>query len=84
LIDETTRSVEILNNELEPMLAEVKLTLGETNKQLRRIDNITSDVEQVTENINSLVAIFTSSIGSPLSKLIRIVQSVTRTFGRRR
>jgi len=42
LIDETTRSVQIFNNELEPMLAEAKVTLTETNKQLKRIDNITS------------------------------------------
>ncbi len=84
LIDETTRSVQIFNNELEPMLAEAKVTLTETNKQLKRIDNITSDVEQVTENINSLVAVFTSSVGAPLSKLMGVLQTVTKTFGRRR
>lgn len=83
LIDETTRSVEIFNNELEPMLAEAKTTLSETNKQLKRIDNITSDVEQVTENINSLVSVFTASVGAPLTKLMGVVQRVTR-LGKRR
>lgn len=83
LIDETTRSVEIFNNELEPMLAEAKTTLSETNKQLKRIDNITSDVEQVTENINSLVSVFTASVGAPLTKLMGVVQTVTR-LGKRR
>lgn len=83
LIDETTRSVEIFNNELEPMLAEAKTTLSETNKQLKRIDNITSDVEQVTENINSLVSVFAASVGAPLTKLMGVVQTVTR-LGKRR
>lgn len=83
LIDETTRSVQIFNNELEPMLAEAKTTLTEANKQLKRIDHITSDVEQVTENINSLVAVFTSSVGAPLSKLMGVVQSFTSILGKR-
>lgn len=84
LIEESTRSVQIFNNELEPMLSEAKVTLTEANKQLKRIDQITSDVEQVTENINSLVAVFTASLGAPLSKLMGVVQSVTKTFGKRR
>jgi uncharacterized protein YoxC len=84
LIEESTRSVQIFNNELEPMLSEAKVTLTEANKQLRRIDHITSDVEQVTENINSLVAVFTASVGGPLSKLMGVVHSVAKTFGKRR
>jgi len=84
LIDETTRTVQIFNNELEPMLGEAKTTLTEANKQLKRIDHITSDVEQVTENINSLVAVFTSSVGAPLSKLMGVVQSFTSILGKRR
>jgi len=84
LIDETTRTVQIFNSELEPMLGEAKTTLTEANKQLKRIDHITSDVEQVTENINSLVAVFTSSVGAPLSKLMGVVQSFTSILGKRR
>ncbi len=84
LIDETKRSVEIFNKEFEPMLGEAKVTLTETNKQLKRIDQITADVEQVTENINSVVALFTASVGAPLTKLMGVVQAVTKTMGRRR
>jgi len=84
LIDETTRTVEIFNNEFEPMLGEAKVTLTEANKQLKRIDHITSDVEQVTENINSLVAVFTSSVGAPLSKLMGVAKGFTSILGKRR
>lgn len=84
LIDETTRSVAIFNKEFEPMLSEAKVTLSEANKQLKRIDQITSDVEQVTENINSVVALFTASVGAPLSKLMGVIQAVTKTLGKRR
>jgi hypothetical protein len=58
--------------------------LTEANKQLKRIDQITEDVEQVTENINSLVAVFTASLGAPLAKLFGVVQGVVKTLGKRR
>lgn len=84
LIDETTRTVQIFNSEFEPMLGEAKTTLSEANKQLKRIDNITADVEQVTENINSLVAVFTSSVGAPITKLVGVLQGFTSILGKRR
>jgi len=84
LIDETSNTVKTFNKEFEPILAETKVTLAEANKQLKRIDQITTDVEQVTENINSLVAVFTASVGAPLTKLAGVVQGVFRSLGKRR
>ena len=46
LIDEASRSIKTLNQELEPILTEARVTLGEANRQLKRIDAITEDVEQ--------------------------------------
>jgi uncharacterized protein YoxC len=84
LIDESARSVQIFNNELEPILSEAKVTLVEANKQLQRVDKITSDVEQVTTNINSLVAVVTSAVGGPATKLAGVVQGLMKVFGSRR
>jgi len=84
LIDESARTVKIFNNELEPLLEEAKTTLTEANRQLKRIDHITEDVEQVTENINSLVAVFTASVGAPITKLVGVVQGVAKALGKRR
>lgn len=84
LIDESARSVQIFNNELEPILSEAKTTLIEANKQLQRVDKITSDVEQVTTNINSVVALVTSAVGGPVSKLAGVLQGVLKILGSRR
>jgi uncharacterized protein YoxC len=84
LIDETTNTVKTFNNEFEPILAETKVTLAEANKQLKRIDQITEDVEQVTENISSLVAVFTASVGAPLTKMAGVLQGVIKTLGKRK
>ena len=84
LVDETANTVKTFNLELEPLLTEARITLTEANKQLKRIDAITQDVEQVTENINSLVAVFTASIGGPLTKLFGVTQGVLKAFGKRR
>jgi uncharacterized protein YoxC len=76
VLDETAQTVKTVNRELEPMLGELKITLTETNKQLQRIDHITRDVESATENISSLVAVFTSSIASPLTRIAGIAQGL--------
>jgi len=84
LIDEASSSIKTINQELEPILTEARVTLGEANRQLKRIDAITEDVEQVTENINSLVAVFTASIGAPLTKLFGVTKGIFSVLGKRR
>ena len=84
LIDEASRTVKSVNTELEPILNEARITLGEANRQLKRIDSIAEDVEQVTENINSLVAVFTSSLGGPLTKLFGVTKGLFTVLGKRR
>jgi uncharacterized protein YoxC len=76
VLDESAQTVKTVNRELEPMLTEVRVTLAETNKQLQRIDHITRDVESATENISSLVAVFTSSIASPLTRIAGVAQGL--------
>lgn len=73
VLSESAKAVEAMNEELTPLVAEARETLIEANKQLRRIDNITKDVEQISANANSIFALFTSSIGGPLAKISGIV-----------
>lgn len=80
VLEESARTVRTVNNELEPMLKEARVTLEEANKQLKRIDQITQDVEQITENANSLVAVFTASVGAPLAKLAGTLQGAIKMF----
>jgi len=48
------------------------------------VDKITEDVEQVTTNISSMVAVFTASVGAPLTKVAGILQGALKVFGKRR
>ncbi|HQE47601.1 MAG TPA: DUF948 domain-containing protein, partial [Rhodoglobus sp.] len=48
---------------------EATTTISETNKQLVRVDSITSSVEEVTGNVSALVALFAATVGGPLIKI---------------
>lgn len=84
VLDESARAVEAMNEELAPLVAEARVTLVEANKQLKRIDHITQDVEQITANANSLFAIFTTSVGGPIGKLAALVNTFSAGFMRRK
>jgi len=84
LLDESAATVRTFNNEFAPILSEARITLAEANKQLKRVDKITEDVEQVTTNISSMVAVFTASVGAPLTKVAGILQGALKVFGKRR
>jgi uncharacterized protein YoxC len=84
LVDQAAQTITTFNAELEPLLSEARITLTEANRQLKRIDQITEDVESVTENINSLVAVFTASVGAPLTRLLGVTQGFIKFLGKRR
>ncbi len=83
LLDESSRSITKLSEDLSPLMTEVTKTVEETNKQLVKLDAITNDVSQVTANISSIVAVFTSSIGAPLAKLAGFGEIIRRFLGKR-
>lgn len=76
VLGESAKVVENLNEELTPLVAEARVTLIEANKQLKRIDRITQDVEQIAANANSIFAVFTASVGGPLAKISALVSSL--------
>ena len=80
LLDETSASVRELSEGVAPLLTGLTDTVTETNKQLARIDVITENVAKVSENISSLVAVFTASVGSPLVKIAGFAKSLSGIF----
>jgi uncharacterized protein YoxC len=82
LLEASSKTISQLGDDLTPLMAEVTKTVVETNKQLVKIDAITNDVSQVTTNISSLVAVFTSSLGSPLAKLAGFGEVIRRFLGK--
>ena len=80
LIDETSASVRELSEDVSPLLTGLTETVTETNKQLARIDVITENAAEVSQNISSLVAVFTASVGSPLVKIAGFDKSLSGIF----
>ena len=56
-------------NSLTPTLAETQITVKEANKQLEKVDVITTNVAETTTNVSSLVSLTAATVGGPLIKL---------------
>ena len=69
VFDETSAAIRELSDNVTPLLEEATTTVSETNKQLARVDAITSSVEEATSNVSSLVALFSATVGGPLIKI---------------
>ncbi|PPF86277.1 DUF948 domain-containing protein [Subtercola sp. Z020] len=69
VFDETTLAIRDVSKGVTPILEETTVTVQEANKQLARVDAITSNVAEVTGNVNSLVALFAASVGGPLIRV---------------
>lgn len=69
VFDETSDAIRGIKDEVTPLLEEATTTVSETNKQLARVDAITSSVEEATGNVASLVALFAATVGGPLIKI---------------
>jgi uncharacterized protein YoxC len=80
LIDETRDSVRDLNDAVAPLLTEVTTTVTETNKQLAKVDVISENLVEVTNNIRSVVAVFSASVGAPLAKIAGLTQGIRNSI----
>ncbi len=69
VFDETSAAIRDLSENVTPMLEEATTTISEANKQLARVDSITSSVEEATGNVSSLIALFAATVGGPLIKV---------------
>ncbi|CAN5329249.1 DUF948 domain-containing protein [soil metagenome] len=69
VFDETSETIRSVKDNVTPLLEEATTTISETNKQLARVDSITSSVEEATGNVSALVALFAATVGGPLIKI---------------
>ncbi|MEN9990093.1 MAG: hypothetical protein RL508_1072 [Actinomycetota bacterium] len=79
VLDETRISLRNISEEVTPLLSELTETVESTNKQLVKVDAITQNVSEVTGNVSALVALFTSTLGSPLVKIAGVASGL-RSF----
>lgn len=80
VFDETTAAIKDVRTEVTPLLQEATTTIEETNKQLARVDAITSSVQETTGNVSSLVALFAATLGGPLIKIAGFSAGVRAAF----
>jgi len=84
LLDETTVTVKEINDSLPPLLSGLSETVDQTNRQLAKIDSITNNVADMSNNLQSLVAVFSASVGSPLLKLAGYLKGFTSFLGKKK
>ncbi|MFM2025198.1 MAG: hypothetical protein RLZZ56_1211 [Actinomycetota bacterium] len=84
LLDETTDTVKEINDSLPSLLSGLSETVDQTNKQLAKIDAITDSVADMSNNFQSLVAVFSASVGSPLLKLAGYLKGFTSFLGKKK
>ena len=91
VFDEARLSVRDLSGGALPLLDEVTTTVSTANGQLVRVDTITRNVADVSENVSALTRLFAATLGSPVVKVAAfsygVRQALTsrsdRTGGRR-
>ena len=81
VFDETSATIKDVRQGVTPLLEEATTTISETNKQLARVDSITSSVEETTGNVSALVALFAATVGGPLIKIAGFSAGVRAAVG---
>ena len=69
VFDETSAAIRGASENIAPLLEEATTTISETNKQITRVDSITTSVDEATKNLSALVALFSATVGGPLIKV---------------
>lgn len=62
-------SIDRHTDESVPVVSEVRNTVVQVNQELERVDSITENVQVITNNASSLVALFGATLGGPLIKV---------------
>lgn len=81
VFDETSTAIRGLSDNVTPLLEEATTTISETNRQLARVDAITTSVEETTANVSSLVALFAATVGGPLIRIAGFSAGVRAAIG---
>ncbi|MBC7590676.1 MAG: DUF948 domain-containing protein [Salinibacterium sp.] len=69
VFDEASTAIRGVSEGIAPLFEEATTTISETNKQIARVDSITSSVDEATKNLAAVVALFSASVGRPLIRI---------------
>lgn len=76
VFDELREGIRETTSTLQPTLAETHVTVQEANRQLAKVDDITTHVSETTSNVSSLVALTAATVGGPLIKIAGFTAAV--------
>lgn len=80
VLDELRLGIRETVSSITPTLVETQVTIEEANKQLAKVDEITTHVADVSNNVSSLVALTAATVGGPLIKLAGFTAAVKAGF----
>ena len=83
VFDEARLSVRDLSGGTLPLLEEVTTTVSTANGQLVRVDTITRNVAEVSENVSALTRLFAATLGSPVVKVAAFSYGVRQALSGR-
>lgn len=83
LLDEARTSVRDLTDNVAPLIDETSQTVAEANRQMVKVDGITTNLTNVAESVSGVVASLTQVVNSPLAKIAGIVGGLRRSRKRK-
>jgi len=69
ILDEARLGVKGVADQTVPLLSEVTNTVTATNEQLVRVDTITTNLANMSTNVNALTSLFAATLGSSVVKV---------------
>jgi len=69
VLEETRLGVKGLSEGTVPLLGEVTSTVAATREQLVRLDTITTNLANMSTNVNALTSLFAATLGAPLVRV---------------
>ncbi|MEV7475795.1 DUF948 domain-containing protein [Pseudarthrobacter oxydans] len=75
-LDEVRIAIRSLSEGTTPLMAEVTATVSTTHQQLKKVDDIASNVSDASANLSALSSLVAASIGSPLIRVLAFSHGV--------
>jgi uncharacterized protein YoxC len=84
VLDEATLTIRQTREQAQPILSQATTTVAHVNSNLERVDGITGNAANVSENVAALTSVVAATLGSPLIKVAAFSYGVRSAAKKRR
>jgi uncharacterized protein YoxC len=84
VLDEATLTIRQTREQAQPILSQATTTVAHVNSNLERVDGITGNAANVSENVAALTSVVAATLGSPLIKVAAFSYGVRSAARKRR